>query len=93
MIYLRRIIILGFATLCFACSLVPEKPVTREVLMKTRIYTNYIIDESPEEVVEALNLHGEAILAVKRSIRGVDYPMHLKLLATSEGLEVLEYDR
>lgn len=93
MIRLRSIFVLFLAFLCVACSLVPQTPVTREMLMKTRIYSTYIIDESPEEVVEALNLHGEAILAVKRSIRGKDFLMHLKLLATSEGLEVLEYDR
>ena len=93
MIRSRSIIVLFFATLCVACSLVPEIPVTREMLMKTHIYQSYVIDESPEEVVDALNTEGEAILAVKRSIRGKDYPMHLKVLATSEGLEVLEYDR
>lgn len=93
MIRLRNIIVLFLITLGVACSLAPEMPVTREMLMKTRIYQSYVIEESPEEVVDALNKEGEAILAVKRSIRGKDYPMHLKLLATSEGLEVLEYDR
>lgn len=93
MIRLRSFIVLVLVALCVACSLAPETPVTREMLMKTRIYTSYVIEESPEEVIEALNKEGEAILAVKRTIRGKDYPMHLKLLATSEGLEVLEYDR
>lgn len=93
MIRLRSTLILFLATLCVACSLAPETPVTREMLMKTRIYATYTIEESPEEVVDALNQQGEAILAVKRSVRGKEYPMHLKLLATSEGLEVLEYDR
>lgn len=93
MIRLRSIVILFLVTLCVACSLAPELPVTRELLMKTKIYSTYAIEESPEEVVDALNQHGEAILAVKRTVRGKDYPMHLKILATSEGLEVLEYDR
>lgn len=93
MIRLRNIIILFLITLCVACSLAPEMPVTREMLMKTRIYQSYVIEESPEEVIDALNKEGEAILAVKRTIRGKEYPMHVKLLATSEGLEVLEYDR
>jgi len=93
MIRPRSIIVLFLATLCVACSLAPEMPVTREMLMKTRIYQSYVIEESPEEVVDALNQQGEAILAVKRTIRGKEYPMHVKLLATSEGLEVLEYDR
>jgi hypothetical protein len=90
---LRTLCTLFLVTLGVACSLAPQRPVTREILMQTRIYTSYVIEESPEEVVDALNKNGEAVLAVKRSIRGVDYPMHLKLLATSEGLEVLEYDR
>jgi len=93
MSYLRRFFVSILVILCAACSLAPQKPVTREILMQTRIYTAYVIEESPEEVVEALNKYGEAILEVKRSIHGVDYLMHLKLLATSEGLEVLEYDR
>jgi hypothetical protein len=93
MIRPRSMIVLFFATLSVACSLAPQTPVTRELLMKTHIYQSYVIDESPEEVVDALNTTGEAILAVKRTIRGVDYPMHLKVLATSAGLEVLEYDR
>ena len=93
MISPRSSIVLFLATLCVACSLAPQTPVTREMLMNTRVYTIFVIEESPEEVIEALNKHGEAILAVKRTIRGVDYPMHLKILATSEGLEVLDYDR
>lgn len=93
MICLRSFIVLCLVAVCVACSLAPEMPVTREMLMKTRIYSQYDIEESPEEVVDALNKEGEAILAVKRTIRGKVFPMHLKLLATSEGLEVLEYDR
>lgn len=93
MIRLRSIFVLSLVILCVACSLAPETPVTREMLMKTRIYATYVIEESPEEVIEALNKDGEAILAVKRTVRGKEYPMHLKLLATSGGLEVLEYDR
>lgn len=93
MIRLRSIIAMFLVTLSVACSLPPQTPVTRDMLMKTKIYSQYVIDESPEEVVDALNADGEAILAVKRTIRGKDFPMHLKLLATSEGLEVLEYDR
>lgn len=76
-----------------ACSLPPDKPVTRDELMKTRIYSMYIIEESPEQVLNALNVYGEAILEAKRNIRGKEYPVHVKLLATSEGIEVLDYDR
>ena len=76
-----------------ACSLPPDRPVTRSALMATRIYTIYIIEESPEEVMNALNTRGEAILEAKRKVQGKEYPVHIKLLATSEGLEVLDYDR
>ncbi|BCR05336.1 lipoprotein [Desulfuromonas versatilis] len=76
-----------------ACSLPPEKPVTRAELMSTRIYNLYIIDESPEQVLNALNSEGEVILESKRNIPGKNYPVYLKLLATSEGIDVLPYDR
>lgn len=79
--------------LLVACSLPPERPVTREALMKTKIYSTYVIEESPDEVLEALNKRGEVVLETKRSIRGKDYPAHVKILATSDGLEVLDYDR
>jgi hypothetical protein len=75
------------------CSLPPGKPVTREELMKTRVYQRFIIEESPEQVLNALNAHGEAVLNAKRNIRGKDIPVHLKLLATSEGIEIIDYDR
>jgi hypothetical protein len=76
-----------------ACALPPDQPVTREELMKTRIYQKFIITESPEQVLDLLNTHGEAILVAKRNIPGKDYPVHVKLLATSEGIEVVDYDR
>ena len=76
-----------------ACSLTPENPVTRTELMRTRIYNKYIIEESPEQVLNALNTYGEAVLVAKRNVPGKDYPVHVKLLATSDGLEVLDYDR
>lgn len=76
-----------------ACSLPPDRPVTRSALMATRIYNIYIIEESPEEVMNALNTRGEAILEAKRMVQGKEYPVHVKILATSSGLEVLDYDR
>jgi len=76
-----------------ACSIAPDKPVTRAELMQTRIYNEYIVEESPEQVLNALNRDGEVILKSKRNIPGKDYPVHLKLLATSEGIEVVDYDR
>jgi uncharacterized protein YcfL len=76
-----------------ACSLPPETPVTRNELMRTPVYHKYVIQESPEEVVNALNRDGEVILESKRNIPGKNIPVHVKILATSEGLEVLEYER
>lgn len=76
-----------------ACSLPPDKPVTRAELMKTRIYNEYIVEESPEQILNALNKSGEVVLESKRNVPGKDYPVHLKLLATSDGLEVVDYDR
>ena len=81
------------AVLMMACALPPDKPVTRDELMKTRIYQTFIITESPEQVLDLLNTHGEAILLAKRNVPGKDYPVHVKLLATSEGIEVMDYDR
>ncbi len=81
------------AVLLTACALPPERPVTREELMKTRIYQTFIIVESPEQILALLNSYGEAVLLAKRNIPGKDYPVHVKLLATSEGIEVTDYDR
>lgn len=76
-----------------ACALPPEKPVTREELMRTGIYQKFIIEDSPEQVLNMLNTYGEAILKGKRNVPGKDYPVDIKLLATAEGIEVLDYDR
>lgn len=83
-----------FSAIC-ACSLPPERPVSRQELMRTRIYSRYIIDESPEQVLEALNREGEVIMEAKRNIRGREneFPVFVKVLATASGLDVLEYDR
>lgn len=75
------------------CSLPPEVPVTRAELMKTQIYRHYLIKESPEEIVNALNKDGEVIMDSRRNVPGKDIPVHVKILATSEGLDVLEYER
>jgi hypothetical protein len=85
--------LLVVVTLLISCALPPDQPVTREELMKTRIYQKFVIIESPEQVLNLLNTYGEAVLVAKRNIPGKDYPVHLKLLATSEGIEVADYDR
>jgi hypothetical protein len=76
-----------------ACALPPENPVTREELMRSGIYQKFIIEDSPEQVLNMLNTYGEAILKGKRNVPGKDYPVDIKLLATAEGIEVLDYDR
>ncbi len=81
------------ACLLISCSLPPVTPVTRKELMKTRIYNRFIIDESPEELLYALNTRGEIIVEGKRNIPGKDFPIYLKLLATTDGIHVLDYDR
>ncbi len=79
--------------LLISCSLPPLQPVTRAELMKTRLYNKYIIEESPEELLYALNTRGEVVVEGHRNIPGRDFPIFVKLLATSEGVHVLEYDR
>ena len=91
---LRIVVIALLAlTLLAGCSLAPERPVTRMELMKTNIYNNYVVDESPEELLYSLNTRGEVVVESKRNIPGKNFNIYLKLLATADGLEVLEYDR
>jgi hypothetical protein len=80
-------------SLLAGCSLAPEQPVTRLELMRTNIYNKYIVDESPEELLYALNTRGEVVVESKRNIPGKEFNIYLKLLATADGVEVLEYDR
>jgi hypothetical protein len=61
--------------------------------MKTRVYIKYIIDESPEELLYALNTRGEIVVEGKRNIPGRDFMVYIKLMATTEGIHINEYDR
>ena len=79
--------------LLISCSLPPIQPVTRDDLMKTRLYNKYIIDESPEELLYALNTRGEVIVEGKRNIPGKDLLIYVKLMATTDGIYINEYDR
>ena len=79
--------------LLISCSLPPTQPVTRNDLMKTRIYNMYIIEESPEELLYALNTRGEVIVEGKRNVPGMDLPIYVKLMATTDGIHINEYDR
>ena len=79
--------------LLISCSLPPIQPVTRQELMKTRIYNKYIIEESPEELLYALNTRGEVIVEGKRNIPGMELPIYVKMMATTDGIIINEYDR
>ena len=76
-----------------SCSLPPTKPVTRQELLRTQVNNKFIIEESSEELLYAINTRGEVIVEGKRNIPGRDFPVYVKLLATSEGVHLLEYDR
>jgi hypothetical protein len=91
---MQKVIWLLLAILLVAgCSIPPDRPVTRQELMATRIYSYYVIEDSPEMILNALNRDGEVVIEAKRNVPGKDYPVHIKLLATTEGLEVADYDR
>lgn len=77
------------STLLLACSLPPDKPITRKELGQSGIYRTYKIEESPEEVLNALNMEGEVVLKGQYGER----PVYIKVLATADGLEVTAYDR
>jgi hypothetical protein len=67
-----------------ACSIPPERPVTRDELYKTGIYTFYTISDSPESVITAINKDGEVILDALYRNR----PIWIKILAKPEGLKI-----
>jgi len=88
------LVILSLAVfLLISCSLPPVQPVTRDELMKTRLYNKYIIDESPEELLYALNTRGEVIVEGKRNVPGMELPIYVKMMATTNGILINEYDR
>ena len=76
-----------------SCSVTPERMVTRKDLDKQHLYKRFVIQESPEQVLDMLNKYGEVVLESKRNIPGRDIPVHVKILATSSGLEIIDYDR
>lgn len=77
-----------------ACSIAPDNPVTRDELMRTQMFKRYVIDESPEQILNVLNTQGEVILEGKRQVPGgKTAPVYIKVLATSLGLEVSDYER
>jgi len=84
--------LLLFLTLT-ACSIAPEKPVTRQDLMSTGVFKKYQIEESPEELLYSLNTRGEVVIEAIRNVPGRTFNVYVKLLATADGVHVLEYDR
>ncbi len=72
-----------------ACSLPPEKPVTRKLLLASGVYKSFQIVESPEELLTALNMEGQVVLKSMEKDRQV----YVKILATADGLVVTSYDR
>ncbi|GAB4303761.1 MAG: hypothetical protein Fur0034_20090 [Desulfuromonadia bacterium] len=81
---MRRFILIFISILLTACSLPPERPVTKRQLLATGIYRNFKIKESPESVLAALNRDGEVVLDT--TYKGK--PLFLKIMATAKGLEL-----
>jgi hypothetical protein len=82
---------IGFLVLfgLVACSLPPERPVTKAELFATGVYQNFKIKESPESVLAALNREGEVVLDTLYK----NQPMYVKILATSKGLQLVYVDK
>jgi uncharacterized protein YcfL len=81
------------ALLLAGCSLAPEVPVTRKDLMSTGVFQKYTIEESPEEILYSLNTRGEVVIEAVRNVPNRQFNVYVKLLATANGVHVLEYDR
>jgi len=86
---LPKLTVLSLFILLVSCSLPPEKIVTRKVLFGTGVYQAFSIDESPEQILNALNMEGEVVLKAHEGSR----PVYVKILATADGLLVSSYDR
>ena len=84
--FLSTLMILVFL---LSCSLPPEQPVTRKMLKASGVYRSFQIEESPEELLNALNVEGEVVLKALQGNR----PIFVKILATADGLLVTTYDR
>lgn len=70
------------------CSLPPERPVTRNELYKTNVFSEFAIKDSPESVLATLNREGEVVLEGKSRF-GEEY--YIKILATNSGLRLRLY--
>ena len=86
---IQKLALLSLFFLLMACSLPPEKIVTRKVLLGTGVYNKFTIEESPEQILNALNMEGEVVVKAHEGSQSV----YLKILATADGLLVSSYDR
>ena len=89
----RKLAVCALLLNLFACSLPPQRPITIDELMRTKVFAQYGIEESPEDVLAALNRDGEVVVHGAIKVMGKDYPVYVKILATSEGLDTSHYDR
>ncbi len=85
-----RTCLLGFVMFILAtgCSMTPEKPITRQELYKSNVFSEFAIKDSPESVLATLNREGEVVLEGKTRF-GDEY--FIKILATGSGLKIRIY--
>jgi hypothetical protein len=81
-------LILLLTAVMTGCSITPEKPVTRQELYKTNVFTEFVIKDSPESVLATLNREGEVVIEGKTKL-GEEY--FIKVLATDKGLKIRLY--
>lgn len=84
------LILLAVSVLCASsgCSIAPERPVTRQELYKTNVFSDFVIKDTPESVLAILNREGEVVLEGKNRYGDEFY---VKILATSSGLKIRYY--
>lgn len=85
----HKIFILVLVTvLTTACSITPDRAVTRQDLYKTNIFSEFTIKDSPQSVLATLNRDGEAVMEGKSRF-GEEF--FIKILATNSGLKIRLY--
>ncbi len=86
--YLQKFVTLLALSAMLGCSIAPERPVTRQELYRTNVFSEFTIKDSPESVLATLNREGEVVLEGK-SRYGDEF--FIKILATSTGLRIRLY--
>ncbi len=84
----KLILLIPALLLAAGCSIAPERPVTKNDLYKTNLFTEFTFKDTPESVLATLNREGEVVLEGK-SRYGDEY--YVKILATSSGLKIRLY--